>query len=340
MNTAKILERCRYLPGVTVKMNKAYAELWLSNDNGTGRMRFIPMFPGITIAAISVNAASWPAPVLKEAKPEAKGPLIVNYCICGRCELVLNDNKSVFLTSGQISLTEKFAQNKYIYPGGLYEGIELFIDPEAVQNGVAALSEDFGLHIEELVERYCADGETFIAELPLPEALVKRLYSFSAPEDVIGTVGMKTGVIELLALLLHGQPVPENKKLTYYTRFQVEIAKQIEAVIREDLSRRHTVRELSGRFSASESSIKNYFYGVYGQSISQYAAHQRMEYAAELLSETNLSVIEISHSVGDESQSKFAAAFCREYGVAPVEYRRRQNLTDHSGEYGSMAAIR
>lgn len=44
--------------------------------------------------------------------------------------------------------------------------------------------------------------------------------------------------------------------------------------------------------------------------------------------------------MGYESQSKFAAAFCREYGVAPVEYRRRQNLTDQSGEYGSMAAIR
>lgn len=151
MNTAEILKECRRLPGVSVHTKEEYTELILSTDSGSGRMQFVPLFEGVTLAVIEVHSMSWPAPKPENADSDTKGPLIVNYCIRGRCELVLNDNKSVFLSAGQISLTEKFAQSQYVYPGGLYEGIELFIDPEAAYSGVAVLREVFGLHIEELL---------------------------------------------------------------------------------------------------------------------------------------------------------------------------------------------
>ena len=116
MNTAEIIERCRELPGVTVSTGGGYAELMLSNAEGKGRLRFIPVFPGITLAGISVGAPVWPAPGAESCTPEAKGPLVINYCTRGRCELVLNDGRHVFLTAGQISLTERFAQREYVYP--------------------------------------------------------------------------------------------------------------------------------------------------------------------------------------------------------------------------------
>ena len=119
MNTAEILKECRRLPGVSVNTNEEYAELILSSESGSGRMRFLPLFEGVTLAVIEVHSVSWPSPKPENSDPETKGPLIVNYCIRGRCELVLNDSKSVFLLAGQISLTEKFAQNRYTYPGGL-----------------------------------------------------------------------------------------------------------------------------------------------------------------------------------------------------------------------------
>ena len=105
MNTAEVIESCRELPGVTVIERENGAELLLSQREGSGRMRFVPMFPGIMLALISVRAPSWPAPVLMDGTPEARGPLILNYCTGGRCELVLNDSRSVFLTSGHIALT-------------------------------------------------------------------------------------------------------------------------------------------------------------------------------------------------------------------------------------------
>ena len=328
MNTSEILRECRRLPGVSVHTNEKYTELLLSSDGGSGRMQFVPLFDGITLAVIEVHSVSWPAPNPEKSDPDTKGPLIINYCIRGRCELVLNDNKSVFLSSGQISLTEKFAQNQYIYPGGLYEGIELFIDPEAARGGVALLQEEFGLHIEELSGRYCPNGETFIAELPIEDALLNKLYILQSAENPASKVGMKTGVIDWLAMLLYDRLPPKEGNPVYYTRFQVEIARQIESILSEDLSRSHTVREFSERFGISEGSVKNYFFGVFGQSISRYITYKRMAHAAGLLEKTDLPITEIAGSVGYASQSKFASAFRREFGMAPLEYRKRKKISN------------
>lgn len=325
MDTAQIVRQCRRLPGVTVREGEDYTELLLSGSEGSGRMRFIPLFAGVTLALISVNAPSWPAPAPESSAPEAKGPLIVNYCTRSRCELMLNDNKSVFLTAGHISLTEKFALNEYVYPGRVYEGIELFIDPETVRHGLPVLREGFGVELAALREKYCPDGETYIARLPLPDTLSGRLSDNAGAESAMGTVQLKTGVIDLLALLLHDQSQPRQP--VYYTRSQVAIAKQIEAIITGDLSQPHTVREFAERFSVSESSVKNYFHGVYGQSIAQYMTGQRMLLAAKLLAQTKLSVIDMAARVGYLNQSKFSAAFRLAYACTPLEYRRSQRLS-------------
>lgn len=288
-------------------------------------MRFIPLFAGVTLALISVNAPSWPAPAPESSAPEAKGPLIVNYCTRGRCELMLNDNKSVFLTAGHISLTEKFALNEYVYPGRVYEGIGLFIDPETVRHGLPVLREGFGVEPAALRKKYCPDGETYIARLPLPDTLSGRLLDNAGAESAMGTVQLKTGVIDLLALL-HDQSQPRQP--VYYTRSQVAIAKQIEAIITGDLSQPHTVREFAERFSVSESSVKNYFHGVYGQSIAQYMTGQRMLLAAKLLAQTKLSVIDMAARVRYLNQSKLSAAFRPAYACTPLEYRRSQRLSE------------
>lgn len=325
-NTAQIVNQCRTLPGVTVREGEGCTELLLASGEGRGRMRFIPLFPGVTLALISVDAPTWPAPVLADCAPEAKGPLIINYCTRGRCELVLNDNSSVFVAAGHISLTERFARSEYVYPGRVYEGVELFIDPQPAPGG-ALLREHFGVDIAALRQRYCPDGETFVAKMPLPEELTDRLRSLPDWPAAGRHTGMKTAVIDLLALLQYGGAGTRMAPVTYYTRSQVEMAKQIEAVITRDLSRQHTAREFAQLFDVSESSVKNYFRGVYGQSILQYATQRKMQHAAELLAATSLPVIEIAGRVGYGNQSKFSAVFRKTFGVTPREYRRAHRLS-------------
>ena len=325
MTTDDILRQCRALDGVEVAQHDDGAELLLHTEDGSGRMRFFSVFPGLTLAWISVRAPVWPAPGVSGGPVPETGPLLINYCITGRCELVLNDSRRVYLSSGELSLTERFAQNEYVYPGGVYEGFELFIDPEPAEQGLSVLEELFGVCLPKLIARYCPSGGTYIAKFQLPQALLARLSALHTENAAIPAASFKTGVIDFLALLLAAPDAPQPEP-AYYTKSQVEIAKQIARSITEDLSRTHTAREFAARFSISESSVKNYFSGVFGESLSHYTAARRMELAAKLLRETRLSVMDIAGRAGYLNQSKFSAAFRRAYACTPLEYRRKQAL--------------
>ena len=109
---------------------------------------------------------------------------------------------------------------------------------------------------------------------------------------------------------------------TFFTRSQIAIVKEAEALILEDLSKRITAKEMAERFGISESSFKLYIKGILGDSYLSYFRKKRMEKAAHLLESTNIKVIDIAISVGYENQGKFAKVFSDMYGVKPLEFRR------------------
>ena len=57
-----------------------------------------------------------------------------------------------------------------------------------------------------------------------------------------------------------------------------------------------------------------------------------MRKASELLTGSRLSVSEMTEQVGYINQSKFAAAFKKQFGISPLEYRRRRHLERLSHE--------
>ena len=114
----------------------------------------------------------------------------------------------------------------------------------------------------------------------------------------------------------------ESKPDTYFTRSQIAIVKEAEALILSNLTRRITSKELAERFGVSESSFKFYVKGILGDSYLNYFRKKRMEKAAELLESTTMKIIEVANAVGYENQGKFAKVFAETYGVSPLEFRR------------------
>ena len=131
--------------------------------------------------------------------------------------------------------------------------------------------------------------------------------------------------LELLHRLFNMEIRPP-KTCGFYTETQVEIAKRAAQILSDDLRQHIPVRQIAERFSVSETSLKNYFRGVFGQNISVYLRETRMKKAAELLSTTKLSVAEAAEQVGYINQSKFASVFKKQFGLSPLEYRRSKNL--------------
>ena len=130
-----------------------------------------------------------------------------------------------------------------------------------------------------------------------------------------------------LLLELGRQPYVPHPRIRYFTLSQVTIAKEVRSILLSDLSQNHTARELAERFQVAETSLKNYFRGVFGEHLSTFLREARMRRAAELLQSSELRVAEIAAQVGYENQSKFAAVFVRHFGCPPLEYRRRAHLS-------------
>lgn len=107
-----------------------------------------------------------------------------------------------------------------------------------------------------------------------------------------------------------------------YLDNQVKKIKEVHDYMKENLSQRITIDELSKKFAMNSTTLKTVFKDVYGTSIAAHIKEHRMEKAAELLVQTDLSISEISCQVGYESQSKFSMVFKEYYKLSPAEYRK------------------
>ena len=91
----------------------------------------------------------------------------------------------------------------------------------------------------------------------------------------------------------------------------------------EHLDEPLTIPILSRRACLSATSFKERFRLLYGQSVHAWLRQRRMEQAAELLQSSALSVLGVAQSVGYASASQFTAAFRRQYGLTPSQYRKK-----------------
>lgn len=185
-----------------------------------------------------------------------------------------------------------------------------------------------------LPQRWCPDGGTYIAG-GSPD-LQQAFQALGTRDNARSLFARKTAVLTLLEQLCRAPDIPAPQTCTFYTESQVAIAKQTEALITADLARHIPAHALAARFSVSETSLKNYFRGMYGQNLSAYLLELRLKRAAALLAETRLSVAEIAAQVGYANQSKFAKVFREKYGAPPLEYRRTAHLRAFHSPRGAL----
>ena len=103
---------------------------------------------------------------------------------------------------------------------------------------------------------------------------------------------------------------------------QAQLIHEVHDYLLEHLDEKITIDALSRQFHMNATTLKNVFKSVYGDSLASHIKEHRMERAAELLTDTSLSISEIASRVGYDSQSKFTAAFKSHYGVLPTQYRK------------------
>ena len=178
MKIDEIIKKSIEVPGISIKRSEYSAELILKEKDGKGSMTFFPLFPGLTLAYIFINSPTWAAPDFRDNGSIETGPLLLNYCVTGRCELILNNGNFVYVKDGEISLTERFARQQYVYPRRIYEGMEFFIDMDAAAEQSTWIQTEFDIDFHKIRELYCPAGSTYISAIsPEIEEILKKLWS-------------------------------------------------------------------------------------------------------------------------------------------------------------------
>lgn len=113
-----------------------------------------------------------------------------------------------------------------------------------------------------------------------------------------------------------------------YQPEQIEIIKKIHEQLLTQMNQRYTIETLARQHLINQTTLKEVFKSVYGTSIAAHMKEHRMEQAANLLRETNFSVLEIAQRVGYDSQSRFSSAFKDAYGMLPRDYRKSERKNE------------
>ena len=107
----------------------------------------------------------------------------------------------------------------------------------------------------------------------------------------------------------------------YVSRTIEDVRKYMEGHLDEKL----TITNLSRQFHISPTALKSGFRQLYGTPIHRWLQTQRMNYAAGLLRESRLTVLQVAQNVGYEGLSQFNITFKQQFGMTPVQYKKMSN---------------
>lgn len=133
---------------------------------------------------------------------------------------------------------------------------------------------------------------------------------------------LESKCLELIALKL--EQLKDRDRQTGVMRFlkpddidRIHLAKTI---LTANLNNPPSLLELARQVSLNDYKLKVGFRQVFGTTVFGYLHQHRMQKARQLLTERRMNVKEVAQAIGYINQSRFAAAFRKQFGVNPKSY--------------------
>ena len=277
----------------------------------------IPLFAGVELSYTDIVSDSF------SHRHEALAHIIqINYCRAGQIVWNMKDGGSIFLNPGDFSLhtLDVCTDSALQFPTGQYQGLTISIDLREVSAHPPELIAETGIFNRLLREKFSLDDTAvFLAGNEQTEHIFAAFYG--QPEK-LRLPYQQVKALELFLYLARTEFAPRNE-LTEYPPEQVAIVREIHSQLLRHMERRITIEELSKQYLINPTTLKSVFKAVYGTSLAAHIKEHRMEQAAKMLRETDMSIAAIAQAVGYESQSKFTTAFKAKFTELPTEYRKK-----------------
>lgn len=280
-----------------------------------GQWDRIPLYPGLQLSYWELDA---PAPACGGAERTVR----ISYCRSGQIAWETDRGNSIYLNPGDFLLHDSAACRgaSLRFPAGRCRGLTVSIDPEEASLHPPQPIEGAGV-LEALLEKnlFRSGAAAFFAGNEQTESIFSALYGQPAG---LRLPYQRIKVLELLLYLSKVELAPQNR-LAEYQAEQLEVVREIHDQLLQHMERRITIDELSRQYLINPTTLKAAFKAVYGTSLAAHIKEHRMEQAAKLLRESDLSIAAVAQAVGYDSQSKFTAAFKEHFALLPSAYRKQ-----------------
>lgn len=278
------------------------------------------LFPGIVLCYLAFSTDSF------SAKHKSMPHIIqINYCKAGQIMWEMKNGNRIYLNPGDFSLhTMKACTDSVLtFPNKMYQGLTIYIDLQEVSVNPPELLKDSGIFETVLSQKFCrSDSPAFLAGNEKTESIFSAFYD--QPEELELSY-QKIKTLELL-LYLSKTELTSGQRLSEYQAEQILVIRKIHDQLTQHMEQRITIEELSRQYLINPTTLKTAFKAIYGTSIAAHIKKHRMEQAAKMLRESEMSIAEIAKNVGYDSQSKFTTAFKSVFDVLPREYRKFPSL--------------
>ena len=274
------------------------------------------VMPGARACLFSLEEGPFPLPLRLE-------PLHFEalFCLAGAVTLTRRDGSILTAGTRQVLLLTDLSDVAGASADAPLEGILIAVDARGARESLKTICNLLGgLTLDTgLVRRWMASRGGCAVEGPTDwsRAAFANLDCLPQSERARWCVWKS---VELLYLLCN--PKGQEDSAPALERETVRRLAEICRYMEEHLDESLTISALSRRACLSTTTFKEGFRRLYGLPVHTWLRQRRMERAAELLRDSSLSVLGVAQSVGYGSASQFSAAFRRQYGVPPAQYRK------------------
>lgn len=240
----------------------------------------------------------------------------MNRCIEGRCETLVPRLGVAVVSEGDVCVSaSKTLPDEFSYPLSRYRGIEAFINTNIAFEQEFCLLSAAGVALDDLAR--AADFAAVLAGDARLQALMDRALHAVRCGDV------PMAKLEVLSILMElgKRDLSLARPAAFLTRAQLEMARLAHDEIEAAIASPHDAREMAARMGVSATTLNGCFSKLYGMTVAAYTRRCRISFAQGLLARGE-SVSAAAAAAGYSNPSKFAAAFKRETGFSPSEFRR------------------
>lgn len=297
-------------------------KIWPMN-NGKAEIKHYPVFPGADLYINDISGYD-----LVQGYTEPPEAVEINFCTAGKYELFCGDSTRIILQDGDFSVNITNPSVKEgrgcRFPTGNYKGVELLIYPEQAEKWCRENLPAFSVSFSEIISQTLENKWVRFGKASLQcEHISRELYAVNSHSSLMW---IQLKVLELMMVLT---TCTEKQMQEYIPTDRVQLARHLRDHIIGLEPGEFSLERIAHEHKLSVSQMQRIFKSVYQQSIYHYFKQYRLEAAAEVLQNTNISVEEIALSAGYQSTSKFAAAFKTQFGITPLTFRHSKTIVQN-----------